>query len=727
MATETKKTQATIVTLRSRAQMRATEEFINGFNEEKANQLAERLSSLEAVWKAYEAAQLKLESYEEDDKQLNELFDARNAFYDRYCAAKGFLTSRKTMAVSDLDATDTGKGTNLANLRLPKLDLPTFDGNTTDWLSFKDRFVSMIDEAEDMPSVMKLQYLLSVLKGEVAKRFQHVQLTADNYSITWQALLDRYDNKRALRREYFKALHAILPMKGESTEELRRVFDEFTRLTQGMSALKEPIRQWDTPLCSLLFYKLDGRTLLAWEEYTSKDQEDVYTKLQEFLQRRLRILSATVQSTYEVSRSSVGKVAGVKQHKGIVCVSTVPPAILRCYACAQQHYLHQCEMFKGMQVAQREEVITSNKLCRNCFRVGHIALRCSSKFKCHKCHQRHHTLLHVDQIVQNPSPDNIVVATTAASGSTIVLLQTALVQVVDDNGRTFDARAFLDSGSMSNFISTALANRLTNRKCSASVSILGIGQRENHIHEAVDVIVASKTQRFSTKLNFLVLDSPTAQLPTMEVNTNEWKIEGLVLADPFFYKPGQIDLVIGGEAFWAIHMNERIGVGSDKPVFVNTKFGWTVAGSTSATSQNRHVSTNAVVRQDTLESTIRRFWEIDALPSSSSASDEDPCETFFSETTSRNNEGRLVVRLPTVKTSRISLGESKSIAQRRFFNTERRLQKNPEVYEQYRMFLKQYEELGHMELLAEPVDDSMVHCYLPHHPVLKESSSTTKV
>uniref|UniRef100_A0A182HGK4 Uncharacterized protein n=1 Tax=Anopheles arabiensis TaxID=7173 RepID=A0A182HGK4_ANOAR len=103
MATETKKPQATIVTLRSRAQMRATEEFINGFNEEKANQLAERLSNLEAVWKAYEAAQLKLyedyedESYEEDDKQLNELFDARNAFYDSFA-----LVKRITMSMEDI-------------------------------------------------------------------------------------------------------------------------------------------------------------------------------------------------------------------------------------------------------------------------------------------------------------------------------------------------------------------------------------------------------------------------------------------------------------------------------------------------------------------------------------------------------------------------------------------------------------------------------------------------
>ncbi|XP_053661706.1 uncharacterized protein LOC128710874 [Anopheles marshallii] len=108
-----------------------------------------------------------------------------------------------------------------ATVRLPKLDLPTFDGNSTEWISFKDRFVSMIHEAEGMKDVIKLQYLLSVLKGEVAKRFQHVKLTTDNYNITWKALLDRYDHKRDLKREYFRALFSIPPMKNEMVEELR--------------------------------------------------------------------------------------------------------------------------------------------------------------------------------------------------------------------------------------------------------------------------------------------------------------------------------------------------------------------------------------------------------------------------------------------------------------------------------------------------------------------------
>ncbi|XP_053668083.1 uncharacterized protein LOC128718486 [Anopheles marshallii] len=355
--------------------MRTTEEFIAGFTEDKGNQVKERLSNLEAVWKAFEAAQGKLETLEDDENQLTTLFDQRNEFYNKYCVAKGFLTSNLPRALLIPDEVDLEKSIPTATVRLPKLDLPTFDGNSTEWISFKDRFVSMIHEAEGMKDVIKLQYLLSVLKGEVAKRFQHVKLTTDNYNITWKALLDRYDHKRDLKREYFRALFSIPPMKNETVEELRRVFEEFTRLTDGMIALKETVEQWDTPLCNLLFYKLDGKTLLAWEEYSSTDDEDVYLKLQEFLQRRLRLLKSTVHSTPDTQKPSSIKVAGTKQQKGVAFVSTVPPSVIRCYACAQQHYLHQCETFKSMQVAQREEVITLNKLCRNCFRVGHIAQR----------------------------------------------------------------------------------------------------------------------------------------------------------------------------------------------------------------------------------------------------------------------------------------------------------------------------------------------------------------
>uniref|UniRef100_A0A182YLR1 Uncharacterized protein n=1 Tax=Anopheles stephensi TaxID=30069 RepID=A0A182YLR1_ANOST len=44
------------------------------------------------------------------------------------------------------------------------IERPTFDGDHTKWLSFRDRFLAMIDASPELPSIAKLQYLLSSLK-----------------------------------------------------------------------------------------------------------------------------------------------------------------------------------------------------------------------------------------------------------------------------------------------------------------------------------------------------------------------------------------------------------------------------------------------------------------------------------------------------------------------------------------------------------------------------------
>lgn len=44
----------------------------------------------------------------------------------------------------------------------------------------------------------------------------------------------------------------------------------------------------------------------------------------------------------------------------------------------------------------------------------------------------------------------------------------------------------------------------------------------------------------------------------------------------------------------------------------------------------------------------------------------------------------------------------------------------------YHDFMREYLELGHMSLIPTPADDVSSY-YLPHHPVFKASSTTTKV
>jgi hypothetical protein len=64
-------------------------------------------------------------------------------------------------------------------------------------------------------------------------------------------------------------------------------------------------------------------------------------------------------------------------------------------------------------------------------------------------------------------------------------------------------------------------------------------------------------------------------------------------------------------------------------------------------------------------------------------------------------------------------------AERRLHAIERRLERDPELKVQYHNFVKVYKDLGHMEPVNSQNGKNT--CYfLPHHPVFKETSSTTR-
>ncbi|XP_062711081.1 uncharacterized protein LOC134289101 [Aedes albopictus] len=129
----------------------------------------------------------------------------------------------------------------------------------------------------------------------------------------------------------------------------------------------------------------------------------------------------------------------------------------------------------------------------------------------------------------------------------------------------------------------------------------------------------------------------------------------------------------------------------------------------------------------TLESGLQRFWELEAVDHGPMYSvQEKQCEEIYSNTTTRTHDGRYVVRLPHSDDPQVTLGKSQQIATRCFYSLERRLERDAALKSSYHEFIEEYLCLGHMRKL-ESVDDESPHCYLPHHPVFKESSTTTKV
>lgn len=101
------------------------------------------------------------------------------------------------------------------------------------------------------------------------------------------------------------------------------------------------------------------------------------------------------------------------------------------------------------------------------------------------------------------------------------------------------------------------------------------------------------------------------------------------------------------------------------------------------------------------------------------------CEKHFSQTYFRDPSERYVVKLP-FNDKRHELGDSYQTALKRLYSLERRLEQNPQIYEEYSKFLNDYKKLGHMTEVSGS-DATEGGYFIPHHPVFKRDSHTTKL
>lgn len=107
-------------------------------------------------------------------------------------------------------------------------------------------------------------------------------------------------------------------------------------------------------------------------------------------------------------------------------------------------------------------------------------------------------------------------------------------------------------------------------------------------------------------------------------------------------------------------------------------------------------------------------------------SDEQDCEYHFVSTHSRDATGRYVIHLP-LKNDPTVLGDSKTCALACLKKLSQRMSSDPLYQERYKDFIEEYRILGHLVSAASEDEKAIPTYYLPHHGVIREHSSTTKL
>ncbi|XP_049884830.1 uncharacterized protein LOC126379907 isoform X2 [Pectinophora gossypiella] len=752
------------------------------------SQLCTKLEKFTVMFDSFDDLQSRIEVYNEDnlDDELQEREEIEDSFHSNIAFAKvklGTISLAETSGQAEREsATYTPNDSQCAHscggqqdlgFRLPVIQISNFDGTYFKWLEFRDTFESLIHNNTRIKPINKFHYLCSYLQGEAARVISNLEVSDKNYSEAWDLLCERYNNKRQLTTNHLNSLFKIDPISRESDKSLRFLVDHVTKNLRALNNLGQPTDQWDTLIIHIMSSKLDNITSLKWEEHRSSSSKEMPSldDFFKFLKGRADVLESVQRSKQDKQVSSGNNNTHNKYqraNKSVNVISANPVNFeqvnrgLHCFVCKGKHRIYDCPAFLSMSIEERIQKASSLKLCLNCLRSGHIAGACRLS-SCRICNARHNTMLHkphTQTITATPSIDNVIPTSTTststpnsvtsdASTSSIsmsvtstsqVVLSTALVDIVNpDNNQVETVKVLLDCGSMSSFITSDLKQRLQlDTQVLDATTIVGIGNSSlNFAPERGTVTVKSRCNPFSVTLSCLVLPEITATLPRRPINMKQFSFpSNISLADPSFNVPSKVDMLIGADLFWDLIGPRQQSLGANLPTLRESKLGWFLAGHIrdKQTSNLQVDNSNTSIQcnfsaLESLHTKLSRFWELEELPTSQKASEAgvdagNPCETHFMTHTTRLEDGRFSVRLPLVTTPDC-LGDSYSVAKKRFLNLEKRFERHAQLKSMYSDFMKEYEDLGHMSessLFKPPVS-----YFIPHHAVMREKSESTKL
>ncbi|XP_075155734.1 uncharacterized protein LOC142229085 [Haematobia irritans] len=575
----------------------------------------------------------------------------------------------------------------------------------------------MIHE-QDIPAIQKMWYLKANLSGEAERLIRHLDLTEGNYTTAWNTLKDRYDNKRVLVSTILQKLFGWGNLTAES-KSLKKFHDVLNESLSAMTNIGINIDNWGPVLLHVLVKKVDRQTHIMYEQSLENPTElQTLNNFLKVLRNRFQALEA---------------VGGKDKAKQFATTKTTYKSS-GCPLCEEGHPIYYCKQFLAMNIADRLKWVQKKGFCVNCIKPDHRSKECTSK-ACTKCSCKHNSLLHLEkqQIASNKpsqSKSEALHSTSVASANARparILLATALIKITANNGRSGNFRALLDSGSQINIVSERLIKALSIKPEQATLGIQGISGRYRQATQRVNVKFESLTSKFSSRLEAYVLPNIIPHQPSASFDISSWSIpKNIMLADPSFQNSAKIDMLLGAEFYFHLLLSGTLHLAGNLPVLRNTKLGWIASGRLADDSTTE--ATCAVFSEDDIATNelLEKFWKIEEVPAESNLTvAEQACETHFIQTTTRDLNGRFVVRLPLSEDA-ATLGESETSTYSRFLALERRFKRDNNLEKQYKEFMQSYEDLGHMTQI-DPKKLPGPRYYIPHHCVLRPESSTTKL
>ncbi|XP_033225952.1 uncharacterized protein LOC117178638 [Belonocnema kinseyi] len=408
---------------------------------------------------------------------------------------------------------------------------------------------------------------------------------------------------------------------------------------------------------------------------------------------------------------------------------------------------------------------------------GHRPQQCASKYTCAKCNRKHNTLLQFnnwnsandsvaptqESNLMSPNVNNSQITSISQNNqntpvnndqSTVIreghhvlqnnksicllnnhdgipgttLLVTAVLELKADNGKCESFRLLMDQGSECSFISGRVLIILK-PICHKITGVYGVGgEFFGNAKRVFQVWLRPKeSKRTPIPLQELVFFNSTSYAPPKLLDqANLRELRNFSLADPDFFEYNRIDVILEADRSVSCLL-PRLKQGILGSLTAqDSLFGLILSRPIQQSEIGRSISACHCTASE-LHDNLSRFWEMEEpLSSSSLTEDEIHCEEHFVANCTRLPSGQYMIRLPFRNGPPIEIGNSLCRAKIILEKNLAQLKNEPELQSEYSAFMSEHRQLSHMELVKDFTEsDSSQTVYLPHHTIIRDSSSTT--
>ena len=148
-----------------------------------------------------------------DELHMKITFD--KSIFDMSLKVNKLLYNPECMPEATVSTHDT-KG-----VRLPKLKVPTFDGDILRWQTFWEQFQVAIHDRCDISDTQKLVYLRHSLKdGTVKNATEGLSRSSEHYTVAVECLKSRYSHPCLIHQTHVRKICEVPPLKEGTGKEL---------------------------------------------------------------------------------------------------------------------------------------------------------------------------------------------------------------------------------------------------------------------------------------------------------------------------------------------------------------------------------------------------------------------------------------------------------------------------------------------------------------------------